>query len=152
MGQGRQAGLVQGGDQEARGDADGLRHIVVFDLLALGVDPVALAEDRDQPGRGLKEGLVGVGAQRRQGLKPGLSGSSGVEFPLLGLGRGAQFGAQAARPDQDKPPGLLVGSAGRRGGRCDAALDNLARHRAIAEIADRVPATQARQGGVGPCQ
>ena len=43
-----QPGVVDGGDQHARGDAHGSRDIVVLDLAPVGGQAVTLAKDRDQ--------------------------------------------------------------------------------------------------------
>ncbi len=77
--------MVQGGDQEARGDADRFLDVVVTDLAAVFGDTVALGEDGDQPRRLFEEGLADVRAQRLEGVQPFLRCFLQVELALLSL-------------------------------------------------------------------
>ena len=54
-----QAALMQGGEQHAGGDTNGLVRIVVFDLATVGEATPFLHEDRDEPGCDSRKGLSG---------------------------------------------------------------------------------------------
>ena len=62
--------LMTGGDQQARGDADAFMDVVIFAVFAFPHAAAALGEDADQPGRGFHIGLVGIGADRGEGIQP----------------------------------------------------------------------------------
>ncbi len=68
MGQRGQPGAVDCGDQDARGDTDGFRHIVVLGSSPVVGNAVTLGEDHDQVGCRLQERLVLVGAERPECL------------------------------------------------------------------------------------
>ena len=69
MGQGGQAGVVQGRDQQAGGDADTLGDVVVLLLVALPGAAALLAEDGDQDRRDRQrpapEGLADPGSESK---------------------------------------------------------------------------------------
>mmetsp|Transcript_986 Transcript_986/g.1445 ORF Transcript_986/g.1445 Transcript_986/m.1445 type:complete len:291 (-) Transcript_986:880-1752(-) len=135
MRQGCEAGVVQGRDQEPGRNAHRLRHVVVAEALALRIDPVLLRKDRNQHRRLLQEGLVGIGAQRRQRLQPLLRRPAAVERALLLLGRQADLPLELGPRDHRKVPGLLIGPRGGGAGRQQALLDDLTRHRPAVEVA-----------------
>ena len=62
MGEGGQPSLVEGGDEEAGGDADGFCDVVVLGGVAFVVTSVWLGEDGDEVGCGFEKGFVLIGA------------------------------------------------------------------------------------------
>lgn len=125
VGQCRQPGPVQRGDQQATGDAGGLMRIVTLVFFTIGADSRALVEDSDQPRRSLQEWFVRIGSQRGQRLQPLGRRSMLVELALFGLGRlaDAAFGFRVRYGDET--PGLLVGPAGCAAGGAQAGFDQI---------------------------
>ena len=122
--------MVQGGDEQAGGDADRFTDIVILDRAPVGQAAVAETENDDQVGRVLQEWFVLVGAQWRQGFQPFGGGAAGVKFVLFGLGAFTDLALEIGVADGDKVPGLQVGPAGSRAGGQQAIFDDLAGYRA----------------------
>ena len=114
VGEGRESGVMESGDEHAGGDADRLVGVVVLDDVAVGVELVALRKDRDQVGRDFEKRLRGVRTQGLQGVEPRLWSTMGVERFLFFLRRGANLPLHCFRFNDDKMPRLQVGAARRR--------------------------------------
>jgi hypothetical protein len=152
VGQGGQARVVQGGDEEAAGQAHRLLGVVVGHPFAALVHTMALLEDGDQPGRGLEEGLPPAGAQGLEVVQPAFAGPAGVEGLLLFLGGLADGPLHGRIADDLEAPGLAVGAAGRLARRLDAGPDHRRRHRAAAEVAHGAAGGQLVAEGLGPLE
>ena len=124
---------MDGGDEEARRDADRLARVVVLLVAPVGEGAVDLLEEHDQPGRGLQERLPPVGAQRCQGVEPLLGHAALVGPTLLGLGGDADVPLGIGITHGHERPGLLMGAARRSRGRLDGQLDESRRDRVGAE-------------------
>jgi len=60
--------MMQSIDQEASGNSDRLRNVIVlFSLPSIVID-IALSENRNQPGRRLQKWLGGIGANRQDSM------------------------------------------------------------------------------------
>ena len=126
-----QADMIESRQQDAGGDADAFRHIVILSTLARRIDIITALKDDDQIGRDLEIRLFGVGAKRLQGFQPGFGCAAAVKLTLCFF----RFQANAAfdlwRSDNNKMPGLKISAAGRCAGAHDAFLDDATRNRAI---------------------
>ena len=149
VGEGRQAGLMQGRNQEPGGDADRFWHVIGFVRLTGGIETPTLTKDHDQPGRDLQERFVGVGAQRLEGFDPLGSGPPLIKGDLLAFRRLANCASQRTLPDHGEMPGLQIGAARRRAGRHQAGLDDLPCDRSITELPHRVASRDRGIKGLG---
>jgi hypothetical protein len=130
----RQAGVVQGGEEKAGGNAHRFRHVIVAELVALGINAVLLRKDGDEHRRGFQERLAGIGAQRRQRLQPLLRRALGIELTLFGFGRFAQALFVCRLGDDAEKPRLLVRARRRAAGAAQAIVNHLTRHSAAVEV------------------
>jgi len=109
--------MIESCQQDAGGDADAFRHIVILSTLARRIDIITALKDDDQIGRDLEIRLFGVGAKRLQGFQPGFGCAAAVKLTLCFF----RFQANAAfdlwRADNNKMPGLKISAAGRCAGR-----------------------------------
>ena len=133
MDQGRDPGLMQGGEEQSAGKTDTLGHIVIL-LQTVGIEPAAaLAESDNQPRRGFEKGFFGARAERPQCLQPFAAGAAFIESAFLFLGGDADRTLRFGRGHDAEMPGLVIGAVRRRSGRDHRRLDDLARHRLLAE-------------------
>lgn len=143
VGQRRQAGVRQRGEQDADRDAHRLAHVVVLHLPrspVLAAEAVGLLEDHDQPRRIGQVRLAPVGAERTYGIQPLGRHAVLVALAFLRLGRFADARAKVRRvPDEDERPWLLVGATRGQRGSADGVNHELARHRRRYELANRTP-------------
>lgn len=127
VGEGREAGVVGGGQEHSSRDPDGF--VEVVDLPAV----VCCAEghDDDEPGDGVDVGFVGVGLEGFEVLEPAVGGAVVVELCLDLFDGDADFVLGVWIGDRDEAPGLFVGARG--GGACgeEDLLDDFLRDRGI---------------------
>ena len=126
--------MMEGSDQEAGGDADRFRHVVVLHTLPCGINAVALREDGYEDGGDFKEWLAGVGAEWGEGIEPFGRGAAGIEFLLLALSLEADSALDGGIGDHGEVPGLLVGARWRGPGGEQRVFNHRARHGAIRKV------------------
>jgi hypothetical protein len=85
MGQGGEPRIVQGQNQEARGDGNGFRHIIIAIAAAIGALAAPLAKDTDQPGCCFQKRFGGIRANGFKGGQPFLPRPAIIKLPLLRL-------------------------------------------------------------------
>ena len=86
VGEGREAGVVEGGDEKSGGDAGGFLGVVGLAGGAVGEGGLVLLEDRDAGRGGFEKWFVPVGFEGFEGIEPFVRGAGLIELPLLGLG------------------------------------------------------------------
>ena len=130
----REAGVVKRRDQDACRKSGRLGGIVVLDLAAVGQLTKFLQEHGDQVGCRLQEGLVRVGAQRRQRLEPLGRCAMLVKLAFFDLGRLADLPLRFRPADHDEVPRLQVGAARRRTRGLERGFDDVPRDGSRREV------------------
>src|SRR5262249_33564813 len=110
---------------------------------------VALGEDDNQVWGGLQELLIGVGAQRSQGLEPLRRGAVGVEFLLFSFCCFPNAALDCWVGDGYEKPRLPVGAARRGAGGAQAVFDALARPLPVSEVTHGAAALEVVMEGGG---
>jgi hypothetical protein len=111
----------------------------MLNLSAIRQPSVSLGKYRYEIWSSFQKWLVFVRPQRSQCVQPLLRGASLVKLPLLLLGRNSDLMLQGRISNNDKVPGLKVGSARRSGCSSNAMLNDLTRHRTIRELTHSAP-------------
>ena len=109
----------------------------MFDLSTIGQYAEVLSEYGDEVRGVLKKWLIGIGAQRRQGVQPFLRGAVIVELLLFLLSGNPDSAFDVGVRDRDETPGLHIRSAGRCSCGLDAVFDPRSGNGAIREVSDR---------------
>lgn len=77
---------MEGGDEQACGDADGFGDVVILIAIAIGGLAKALGKDGDKPRCGFEKGFVGVCSKGCEVIQPTLWGAMGVKFAFFFFG------------------------------------------------------------------
>ncbi len=141
VGEADQPGMVQGGDEDAGGDADAFLYVVMFDFAAVGEQAVALGEDGDESGGRFQEWFLVVGSQGSQGVEPFLGSFAVVEVALFFFRGRTNPLLHLTICHHHKMPGLQVGPIGSRTRRQQAILDDPRRQGAVGKLPYRAPPT-----------
>ncbi len=132
VGEGRESGVVRGGQEHSGRDPDGF--VEVVDLSAV----VGCAErhDDDEPGDGVDVGLVGVGLERFEVFEPAVGGAVFVELLLDLFDGDADLVLSLWIGDRDEAPGLFVGSRWRGSRGEEDLLDDFLRDGFVGKVTD----------------
>ena len=131
--------MLDRGNQDTGCDSDRFGWILVLDLPAIWQPSISLDKYRYEIWSRFQKWLVFVRPQRGQCVQPLVWGSSLVKLPLLLLGRNSDLVLREWISNNNKVPGLKIGSARRSGCSSDALLNDLTRYRTIRELTHGAP-------------
>lgn len=116
--------LMEGGDEDAGGNADAFFWVVGFLLVSIWASGFVFLENNDECRRCCEEGFFGIRAKFGEVVEPSLRSSLLVERSFFFFGGFSNLFFNVGTGDNGEVPGLKVGSVGCGAGGANGVLKN----------------------------